>query len=209
MGELKKYLHLYINDPLDPYVNAQLGEEYDKLGQGAAALSYFLRAAELLHDIDKDLAYNCILKTWKQLNKIGRRKKWEKSQLETAIAYNPNRPEAYLFLSLYYNDHHESYMYACLGLEHINKEPLKYDVGYHSYLLYFQKAFHGWYLAKRKESKLLWKKLGKMPNILPEHKKIIDHNNKNFGNSTTLPKSITFSVKTKDKNKTEKYYYGE
>ena len=52
MGELKKYLHLYINDPLDPYINAQLGEEYDKLGQGAAALSYFLRAAELLYDKD-------------------------------------------------------------------------------------------------------------------------------------------------------------
>ena len=101
MGELKKYLHLYINDPLDPYINAQLGEEYDKLGQGAAALSYFLRAAELLYDTDKDLAYNCLLKTWKQLNKIGRRKKWEKCQLETAIAYNPTRPEAYLFIFIF------------------------------------------------------------------------------------------------------------
>jgi len=104
MGELKKYLHLYINDPLDPYVNAQLGEEYDKLGQGAAALSYFLRAAELLHDVNKDLSYNCLLKTWKQLNKIGRRRGWEKRQLELAISFNPTRPEAYLFLSMYHNN---------------------------------------------------------------------------------------------------------
>jgi len=206
MGELKKYLHLYINNPLDPHINAQLGEEYDKLGQGAAALSYFLRAAELLHDIDKDLSYNCLLKTWKQLNDIGRRKKWEKSQLEVAVAYNPNRPEAYLFLSLYHKNHHESYMYACLGLEHIDKEPLTYDVGYYSYLLYFQKAFNGWYLAKRDESKKLWAKLGNMPNILPEHKKIIDYNNKNFNNSTTSPKAINFTVQTKDKATNQTYY---
>lgn len=209
MGELKKYLHLYINDPLDPYINAQLGEEYDKLGQGAAALSYFLRAAELLYDTDKDLAYNCLLKTWKQLNKIGRRKKWEKAQLETAIAYNPNRPEGYLFLSLHYDDHHESYMYACLGLEHIDKEPLKYDVGYHSYLLYFQKAFHGWHLAKRDESKKLWAKLGNMPHILPKHKKIIDHNNKNFGNVTKPLKSVDFVVQNKYNTKNQKYYVDE
>ena len=206
MGELKKYLHLYINDPLDPYINVQLGEEYDKLGQGAAALSYFLRAAELLYDKDKDLAYNCILKTWKQLNKIGRRKKWEKSQLETAVAYNPKRPEAYLFLSLYHDDHHESYMYANLGLEYINKKPLKYDIGYHSYLLYFQKAFHGWYLAKRKESKQLWAKLGSMSNILPEHKEIIDHNNKNFGNKIEPVHSINFTVQNQYNTKQQKYY---
>ena len=216
MGELKKYLHLYINDPLDPYVNAQLGEEYDKLGQGAAALSYFLRAAELLYDVNKDLSYNCLLKTWKQLNKIGRRRGWEKKQLELAVSFNPTRPEAYLFLSMHHNNsqeifdyHHESYMYACLGLQYIDKEPLKYDVGYHSYLLYFQKAFHGWYIAKRDESKKLWGKLGNMPNILPEHKKIIDHNNKIFGNNANNPKSIKFNITTKDKNQTEEYYYSE
>ena len=216
MDSLNKYLHLYINDPLDPYINAQLGEEYDKIGQGAAALSYFLRAAELLHDTDKDLAYNCLLKTWKQLNKIGRRKKWEKCQLELAISYNPTRPEAYLFMSLFSNDfhtiydyHHQSYMYACLGLQYIDKKPLKYDVGYLSYLLYFQKAFHGWYIAKRDESKKLWAKLGNMPNILPEHKKIIDHNNKIFGNTSKNLKPIKFNVNTLGKNETKEYYIND
>ena len=69
----------FINNPLDFKVNAKLGEEYEKQGQGAAALSYFLRAAELSNKFDKELSYCCLLKTWKQVNKIGRRKKWEKS----------------------------------------------------------------------------------------------------------------------------------
>ena len=28
-------------------------------------------------------------------------------------------------------------------------------LGIYSYLLYFQKAFHGWYIAKREESKTI------------------------------------------------------
>ena len=79
MNNLQKYLHEYIQNPLDYDINAKLGEEYEKQGQGAAALSYFLRAAELSNKFDKELSYCCLLKTWKQVNKIGRRKKWENS----------------------------------------------------------------------------------------------------------------------------------
>ena len=89
MNNLEKYLHEYINDTLDPEVNAKLGEEYEKQGQGAAALSYFLRAAELTNKIDKEFSYCCLLKTWKQVHKIGRRRKFEKCQLELAITLPP------------------------------------------------------------------------------------------------------------------------
>ena len=68
MEKLKEYLLKYIETPLDPYINANLGEEYEKIGQGAAALSYFLRASELTYESDPLLAYNGILKTWVQLN---------------------------------------------------------------------------------------------------------------------------------------------
>lgn len=86
MDKLQKLLHVYIDNPLDPHANAELGEEYEKLGQGAAAVSYFLRASELTHDTDPILAYNGILKTWKQLKNTERRESFEKGQLETAIA---------------------------------------------------------------------------------------------------------------------------
>jgi hypothetical protein len=185
MGRLKEYLHAYIQNPIDPYINASLGEEYEKIGQGAAALSYFLRAAELTYDSDPELAYCCILKTWKQINKTTRRPFFEKEQLQTAISFQPKRPEAYLHLSMWHSDRKEwkaSYMYACLGLEFINNTPLPYDVGYSGdYMLLFQKAFTAWYIGQIKESEELWQQLSGMPDILPEHMKIIKSNLDNFG----------------------------
>tara|TARA_R110000772_G_C13289764_1_gene437886 strand:+ start:1637 stop:2278 length:642 start_codon:yes stop_codon:yes gene_type:complete len=210
MDKLKKDLHNYINEPLNPYFNAELGEAYENLGQGAAALSYFLRAAELLVDIDKELSYNCLLKTWKQINKIGRRKKWEKSQLQLAITHLSTRPEAYYLLSKHYSEiseHHEAYLYACLGLKYINLSPLKYDIGYPGdYMLYFLKAYHGWYLAKREESKLIWKKLGEMPNVPKKYKDIIKNNNKNFNNSPSPPSPLNFIMETTNKSEMQEYY---
>ena len=44
MKKLKENLHKYLQDPINPYINAELGQNYEDLGQGAAALSYFLRA---------------------------------------------------------------------------------------------------------------------------------------------------------------------
>ena len=124
MNKLQKYLHNYIESPRDPMVNALLGEEYEKIGQGAAATSYFLRAAELWHDTEKHLAYNCFLKTWKQLYNTKRREGFEIGQLKLAIAYLPTRPEAYYHASLWYSNRKEwvdSYMYAELGLKYINQ----------------------------------------------------------------------------------------
>ena len=44
---LKNKLTAYINDTLNPITNMELGLEYENIGQGAAALSFFLRTAEL------------------------------------------------------------------------------------------------------------------------------------------------------------------
>ncbi len=180
MDKLKEFLYDYVNNPLDPYINAQLGEEYEKIGQGAAAHSYFLRAAELLHDKDPEMAYCCVLKTWKQIHITTRRPQHEVLQLQTAVAYMPERPEAYLHLSIHYSNLQEwktSYMYACLGLLYQNKRSLPYNVDYPGdYMLLFQKAFTGWYIGQRKESEELWYKLGKLKNINPEHMDIIQDN---------------------------------
>jgi tetratricopeptide (TPR) repeat protein len=180
MKKLKKSLYKYINSPLDPIANMELGLEYEKIGQGAAALSFFLRTAELVYETNPELSYCCIIKNWKQLNKTTRRPGEEISQLETAIAFLPKRPEAYFYLSTLYSKEKlwkKAYMYACLGLEFINTPPLPYDVEYPGdYMLFFQKAFAGWYVGQREESKLLWKQLSTMSNILPEHMKIIQNN---------------------------------
>jgi len=45
MKQLNKKLSLYIKEPLDAYKNADLANEYSKLGQGAAAVSFFVIAS--------------------------------------------------------------------------------------------------------------------------------------------------------------------
>ena len=196
MERLKKYLHKYIQDPLDPYINAELGQEYENLGQGAAALSYFLRASELTHDTDPILAYNGILKTWLQLNKTTRRKNFEKGQLEVAISYLPTRPEAYLFLSKHYSRSEDwmiANMYADLGLQHINQDPLPYDIGYKGdWELKFQKAFVCWYIGQRKQSEEIWLELFNNPYVDEEHREIVVNNCINFNLIKEKPKLVTW-----------------
>lgn len=210
MDKLQTYLHDYINNPLDPYINAKLGEEYEKIGHGAAALSFFLRTAEMLHETDPEMAYCCVLKTWKQLHKQKRRPMWERDQLATAIAYLPTRPEAYYLLSIDHSKKQEwkpAYMYACLGLQHINQTPLLYDVGYPGdFMLLFQKAFTSWYVGQRKESEELWFKLSKMPNIPDEYMKIIQHNVTSFGTTSKDIEGIEFSVHSNNNVSPQKYY---
>tara|TARA_R110000744_G_scaffold169383_2_gene287243 strand:- start:322 stop:897 length:576 start_codon:yes stop_codon:yes gene_type:complete len=180
MKKLKNLLHNYINSPLDPYTNMELGLEYEKIGQGAAALSFFLRTAELTYEDNPKLAYCCIIKNWKQLNNTTRRPNEEKSQLETAIAFLPKRPEAYYHLSTLYSKEKlwkKAYMHSCLGLEFTNVTSLPYDVYYPGdYMLLFQKALSSWYLGQRKESAKLWQKLSGMSDVSQYHMKIIQQN---------------------------------
>jgi hypothetical protein len=190
MGRLKQYLHDYIQNPLDPYINASLGEEYENIGQGAAALSYFLRAAELTYESDPEFAYCCILKTFLQLYRTKRRPDYEREQLQTAIAFLPSRPEAYFHLSIWHSSREEwkpAYMYACLGLEYIGKNSLTYNVEYPGdYMLLFQKAFSSWYIGQREESKKLFTELYYV-DTLPHHKEIIKNNLINFGIEIDTP----------------------
>ena len=196
MEKLKKYLHKYIQDPLDPNINAKLGQEYENLGQGAAALSYFLRASELTHDTDPVLAYNGILKTWLQLNRTTRRQNFEKGQLELAISYLPTRPEAYLFLSKHYSRNEDwliANMYADLGLQYINQDPLPYDIGYlGDWELKFQKAFVCWYIGQRKKSEEIWLELFDNPYVDETHREIVVNNCINFNLIKERPKLVTW-----------------
>ena len=177
---LQNKLEAYINSTLDPTTNIELGLEYEKIGQGAAALSFFLRTAELTYETDPLLAYTCILKTWEQINNTTRRPIWEMEQLFTAIAFMPQQSEAYYFLSKKHSDkdeHKEAYMYSCLGLEFINKEPLPYKIkNYKPYKLYMQKAFSGWYVGQRQESREIFEVLGDKDNIEKSDMELIKKN---------------------------------
>tara|TARA_R110000803_G_scaffold203420_2_gene268985 strand:- start:358 stop:906 length:549 start_codon:yes stop_codon:yes gene_type:complete len=177
---LQNKLEAYINSTLDPITNMELGLEYEKIGQGAAALSFFLRTAELTYKTNPLLAYTCVLKTWLQMYNTTRRPIWEMEQLFTAAAFQPQRAEAYYFLSKKFSDkdeHKEAYMYASIGLEFIDKEPLPYEINsYKSYKLYFQKAFSAWYCGQRKESSKIFDMLSNRRDIDVKDMELIKKN---------------------------------
>ena len=52
-------LQEYIQDPSNPDLNYNLALEYKKVGQSAAAISYFLRAAERTKNLN--FSYECLI----------------------------------------------------------------------------------------------------------------------------------------------------
>ena len=94
-------LHIFINEPYNDINNFNLGFEYDKINHTAIALSYYLRCAE--YTDNDDLSYECMIRMSKCLSKQGYRDFKELTCLEHAISINPQRPEAYYIMSLYYS----------------------------------------------------------------------------------------------------------
>ena len=83
-----------------------------------------------------------------------------------AIAYLPNRPEAYFLVSRIKErnkEYQECYTYAELGLLFATttyNQPLPGYVEYNgSYCLLFEKAVAGWWIGRRDESKILFEHL--------------------------------------------------
>ena len=195
--EIQPLLEQYINDTQNPETNFWLAWEYDKIGQNAAALSYYLRCAELSDD--EDLVYECLLKTWLMMNRTGRRPWYEHKQLLTAIAQNPHRPEAYFFLSKIHSEKGEwkdCYYYASTGLKLCdpNPKPLRTDVDYPGdFSLLFQKAYSSWFIGQREQCKRLWVQVSNHPDLHGEWKVNTHKNLKNFGIDIN-PKKVTDKI---------------
>ena len=160
---LKEQVYNYINNPLDPGTNFNTGLYYESIGQTAAALSYFLRCAELTDD--KDLEYESLLKTYRCVAKQTRRPVWEKEQLMIAITHYPERPEAYFLLSQWHSAREEwteANYFATVAQKvcDFTLPGLGSDVGYVGHWgLKFQEAFACWYRGLRQHSLNLWKEL--------------------------------------------------
>jgi hypothetical protein len=183
--QLKEQIYRYIDAPLNPGVNFDTGLYYESLGQTAAALSFFLRCAELT---ESDLlAYEALLKTHKCIATQTRRPVWEKEQLMIAMTHMPKRPEAYFLLSQWHSHREEwteAHYYAVTGQKicDFDAPSLNSDVGYVGHWgLKFQEAFTCWWRGLREHSIELWKELYVDPNIdNEEYFTVILNNLKNF-----------------------------
>lgn len=163
------------SDPLNPKSNLLIGFEYDELGQTAAAVAFYLRAAEYGYELDTTTAYTALLRISLCMDKQTDRKHTSKNSLLQAIAFEPFRPEAYFLLARYYErtqNWQECYTNASIGQSMAVALPrLPLDVEYPGvYGFEFEKAVSGWWIGRRDESKHLFEKLISNPEVDEAHK---------------------------------------
>jgi tetratricopeptide (TPR) repeat protein len=160
MSDLQIAIERYVFDQENPSANFALAKEYEKLGQGAAAISFYLRAAERTSSLD--VSYICLIKIAQLFDKQKKREYTVQGLYKKAIALLPHRPEAYYFYSkLLENkgDYTTSYMMCQIGLQ--GEVRSKDDfIGYPGeYALIFQKAVAAWWVGKPKESRVLFREI--------------------------------------------------
>ena len=172
-------------DSFNAELNFYIAEEYERIGQNASAISFYLRSAE--YGEDRNLVYCSLLKVGVCLERQGERDFNVSNSFLQAIQYFPDRPEAYYLLSKFYErsaSWQECLTNAELGLFFSDRitDPLRSPVGYPGkYALTFQKALSSWYLDRQDESKQLFVQLSKTNNIDRTHRNAVENNMKNLG----------------------------
>jgi len=114
-----KKLENYIYQPYNEDVTFELAEYYFLNGHYASAMSFYLRTAEYSKNPNK--TYEALLMTAKCLSTLKRRDVTELGLWLNALNFDIERPEAYLFISEYYEKqkkYNQMYSYAILGLKY-------------------------------------------------------------------------------------------
>ena len=204
-----KKIDFNLDNPIYNYVfnskkqkqNYELGLYYFNKNQYSSALSFFLRGAEI--EDDKEITYECLLFVAKCISNVGRRKKSELSLWHNAIKFNPKRPEAYYFLSLYFEQekkYNEMLSYAILGLMFCkNSKPINEALDYkHKYQLLFQECLGLFNCGQAEDSKIKFNEL--RTSNYPIDKKYKDLIEKNIMYISTRKNNI-LSYNKKDSKK--------
>jgi len=116
MKTIEKLLISFIEDPENYNNNFQLAQHYDNIDQTAAAVSYYLRAAERSTNVSDQ--YYCLIKSGICFMRQGCRNFTVQGIFQQAVAIMPSRPEVYYLLSRVYNEqqkYHDAYMIASMG----------------------------------------------------------------------------------------------
>jgi tetratricopeptide (TPR) repeat protein len=153
-------LYAYVKDTENPELNFNLALEYEKVGQTAAAISFFLRAADRTQDLD--LAYECFLRMASCFNLQNNRVYTVRGLYQQAIALLPKRPEAYFLYGRYLGwitQYAEAYTMLNVGLAtaDFSTPELRTNVEYPGkYGLIFEKAVSAYWWGKNMESRKLF-----------------------------------------------------
>ena len=161
------------NDPYSPEISLSLAIEYEDIGQTASAVSFYLRTAEYGYYSHRGHVYASLLRSAHCFENQKGRSMTVHNLLLKAIAYEPTRPEAWFFISKYYekeNKWQESYTCAETGLSRVTQAhgSLPINLSYPGVPgLLFQKAVAAWWVGREDESRRIFIDLSKqdIPNL--------------------------------------------
>jgi hypothetical protein len=196
MNDLINAINEFALDSENAEKNYSLAVIYESIGQTASAITYFMRASELTSD--KELAYECLIKTALCFERQGNRKHTVETILKNAIAWMPKRPEAYFVFSRLcerHSAHVEGYLFAQIALEvaDFKSPPLRSGVEYPGmYGLIFEKAICAWWWGKGDESRTLLRLLNERYfDVMDEtHKNAVQYNLPKLGVDLEKDKEI-------------------
>jgi hypothetical protein len=139
----------HVKDPKNTNKMLNLAREYDKIGNGAAAISFYTRAADI-EEIDKLLQYKCMIYAGQCFARQNNRDYTVFGFYQNAVALTLDRPEGYFLLSCELakrNEWNSCLIYARLGLKHAKVETIV-DINYPGeYALRYMQALAMWKIA--------------------------------------------------------------
>lgn len=177
------------SNPFSPELNLKIANEYDRMGQTASAVSFYLRTAEYGYYTHYDHVYASLLKSAQCFSLQQNREHTVQNLYYKAIAYLPQRPEAWFLFSRYFEQNQkwqEAYTYAEVGLTlaTAKNKPLPIWVDYPGeYGLTFEKAVSAWWVGRQDEAVELFKSLLKNPELSHAHLQSVKNNLRNLGHS--------------------------
>lgn len=134
---INELLNDVILDNRNPHKLYALAREYDKLEQGAAAFTFYMRAAEFNEGEtfeDKWIQYKSLIFMALIHNRERNRDVSVDSLLKSAMTVLPDRPEAYYVIARLCTEHdnwHDGHLYSRIGLSHAdNYEHVDDDLDY-------------------------------------------------------------------------------
>jgi len=155
----------FSKDPFNPWLSLRLAVEYERAGQTASAVSFYLRTAEYGYYTHGEHVYASLLKAAHCFENQTGRETTVRNLMEKAIAYSPKRPEAWFLLARWYERNkkwQESYTAAEVGIQNLPSifSPLPIDVEYAGdFVLPFEKAVAAWWVGRQDESEKIFRQL--------------------------------------------------
>lgn len=157
MSKFSELLAQLARDPENSEINLSLAQQYHDIGQTAAAVTYYTRAAE--RAAQPELAYACLILAAECFDSQKHRHVTVRSLLKRAITLLPRRPEAYWYLAKFnenFNQHSDCYVLCELAMTFCDHDlpPLPVDVGYPgSWIFRLERGISAWWWGRNDETR--------------------------------------------------------